>query len=149
MSLTIEPATLPAVLWIAGRLRAEDMRELGISTPEEAELVLYQALEVSTWARVGLIDGVPAIAYGVAPGGRLIEGTPWMLATERIHEVKKQFWGYCRAQVADMLASYPYLTNRVHVGNTVALAWLRRLGFTVDPKPRGLNGQFRKFSKVA
>lgn len=147
MSLTIVPAELPAMLWIANHLRQADRVELGLENTEDLELLLLHSLNISTWCKVGLVDGIPAIAYGVAPSDNLVEGVCWMLATDRIRHVRRRFIRDCGREVEKMLSVYPYIHNHVHVGNAIALRWLRWLGFTFDPKPVGPGEQFLHFWK--
>lgn len=147
MAGTIQTATLADALWVASRLRRADRVELGLEDQDEIDLVLYRAWECSTWAKAVLVDGIPAIIYGVSPTDRMVEGSVWMLATDRIGLIRREFVAQCRGEVEKMLATYPYIHNNVHAGNREALRWLRWLGFTVDPAPTGRNNEFLHFWK--
>lgn len=145
----IQRAEIADVLWVAAHLRQADRVELGTDNADEIDLVLYRAWALSTWCNVVLVDGIPAIVYGVCPGASLVEGSVWMLATERLRHVRREFVERCRAEVDRMLATFPYIHNHVHAGNTRALHWLRWLGFTIDPEPTGRDNQFLHFWKEA
>lgn len=148
-ALTFRPGTPEAVRHIAVHLRQADRDELAITSPgRTAEQILDDALSDSRWCTVAYVDGEPAIAYGVAPTHKLGVGAPWMLATDRLADIERDFVRGCRGEVDLMLRSFSMLTNAVHCDNKLVLRWLRWLGFTVmDRHPFGPGDQLLPFFK--
>jgi hypothetical protein len=89
------------------------------------------------------IDGQVLCVGGVAPvsllGG---EGAPWMLATRLFERNRGALIRVAPSYIARMLAAFPHLLNVVDARNTKAIAWLRRVGFTIlDPIIVGAEGR--------
>lgn len=130
--ITFEPGTPAAVAHIAANLRQADRAELAITDPGASlHDVLAEALRTSRWCTVVRVDGVPAIAYGVAPTADPHIGSPWMLATPRLYRIRRFFARHCRTEVRLMGAHFAALYNRVHRDNACAIRWLEFCGFTV------------------
>lgn len=130
--ISFEPGTREAVAYIAAHLRAADRVELAITDPGKApEAILADALAESRWCTVVRVDGVPAIAYGVAPTTDPHVGSPWMLATDALLRIRRYFLAHCRDEVRLMQMKFPALFNRVHRDNVCAIRWLEYCGFTV------------------
>lgn len=123
------------------------MRALGTTVRE----ALDDGLKRSDWALTGLIDGEPVCMFGVAPVSILNgEGAPWMLGTEQLEQAQVAFLRACRGVVADMERTYPRLMNVVDARNTVAIRWLRWLGFRFDESQYQIGGHaFKVFRKGA
>lgn len=130
--ITFEPGTAEAVAYIAAHLRAADRAELAVTDPgKSAEAILADALADSRWCTVVRVDGLPAIAYGVAPTTDPNIGSPWMLATDALLRIRRYFIAHCREEVRLMWAHFPALYNQVHRDNTCAIRWLEFCGFTI------------------
>lgn len=134
--VTFEPASLDAVQAIAANLRAADVAELAITSPGvPVQTILVDAMVDSRWSTVVRVDGLPTIAYGVAPTADPYIGAPWMLATPGLLKIRRFFVQHCREEVRLMQQVYPVLFNRVHRDNLTAIAWLEFCGFTVKRGP--------------
>lgn len=147
--LTFHPPTRDRVEFIAERLRAADVAELAITHPGQAPGdVLRDAIDSARWAIVAEVDGRPAIVYGVTPTPDPRVGSAWMLATDDLRRVSREFIARCRAEVRLMEQTFLVLFNEVHRENKLALRWLEWLGFTVDrERPTGPNGELFVFWK--
>jgi 2-keto-3-deoxy-L-rhamnonate aldolase RhmA len=148
-ALTVHPATAERVAHVLDHLRDADRREVALSSGKDVREVLLESVALSDWANVAEVDGVPAILYGVAyiaPG----IGAPWMVATDDIRKVRRQFVQACRAEVDVMAAAYPDLRNIVARFNRCSIRWLEWLGFTIH-RSRGVGpgGKFYLFTKGA
>jgi len=137
---------------IAQHMRSADVLEVeasGVWSPEQA---LYNGLISSSKVWTALIGDEPILMFGVVPvsvlGG---VGSPWLLGTDRVLDIKRQFIKECRHYVDEMLKLYPKLTNYTDCRNTVSHRWLAWLGFELeDAFPIGMNNEpFYRFSKKA
>lgn len=150
VKLTFHPATPDRIRYIAEHLRRGDCRELAVTSPgEDVHAILAESARSSRWAVVAAVDGRPAVLYGVAPSGHDPQvGVPWMLATDDLLRIRREFVALCRNEVRLMEQRFAVLANEVHRENRVSIRWLEWLGFTVDrTKPRGPGGQMFAFWK--
>jgi hypothetical protein len=104
---------------------------------------LAGGLRVSTKAWTGLVDGRPCLIGGVCPSSILGGiGVPWLLGTDDISRVRKQFLRQALECRNECLRMYPVLRNNVDQRNTVAIRWLEWLGFDIGPAVElGVNGE--------
>ena len=66
-------------------------------------------------------------------------GVPWLISTVHVERHAKAFLQVCRPEVANMMTRHHGLLNFVDVRNTVAIRWLKWLGFTFEAAiPYGL-----------
>lgn len=134
---------IPAIVASARAADVQEMAALGLTV----ERALQGGMQVSDWSYTGLVDGAPVCMFGVAPRSVLSgEGIPWMLGTNALEAAQVPFLRTCRPVVAAMRDAYPRLANFIDERNTVAMRWLRWLGFRFDDTPVQFNGQtFRVF----
>lgn len=91
--------------------------------------------------------------FGVAPTEDSNFGSPWLLASNLINEVSREFLKRNKAVLTEMSSEYGFLFNYAWSKNVTHLRWLKWLGFTIDyrPIPLGSNGEifygFYKFQK--
>lgn len=123
------PKHIPA---IAAAMREVDRREVWAShghTPEEA---LRTSLAASVLAWTCFVRGVPAFMWGVAVDAEhCATGRPWLLGTDAINAVGRQFLKQSRAYIETMQEPFERLENIVHADNTLSLRWLRWCGFII------------------
>jgi hypothetical protein len=118
---------------LAAHLREADRVELGTRSPAQLRNLLLESVSISRWANVALLDGEVALMYGVAPTRENPRwGVPWLLGTDLMSKVRKQFIRTCRSEVELMHAHFTFLYNRVHDQNALAIRWLIWLGFVID-----------------
>lgn len=117
---------------IAEHMRAADVAEVhaGDHTPLEA---LRLSVERSAMTWCATVDGVPAALFGVAPIGGVLDprGAPWLLGTDAVPASRRALTSLTPRYIAQMLDAFPHLINCVHSRNTVAVAWLKHVGFTL------------------
>jgi hypothetical protein len=120
---------------LAAHLRAQDRAELDAAGWADHLQALEQSVERSRWSQVALIDGEIACVFGCAEYGSLLApvGVPWLLGTDVLPRYRRVLQRWARRYIEAMLQEYPRLFNAVHADNTVAVHWLRRLGFTLHP----------------
>ncbi len=128
---------------IAAKMREADRREVWASQRHRPLEALEASLALSDLAWCALIDGQPALAFGCARLGSLLSttGSPWLLATAKIYQLRTAFLRQSRAYLALMQERYARLENLVHAENRLSLRWLAWLGFTLEKEPRLSNGE--------
>ena len=117
----------------------------GHRTPFQA---LSESLAASNNAKTGLYKGRVVCMYGIAEISILSNiGIPWLLGTDEIEEHSKYFLRQNRYYMNDIKKKYSYLFNFVDARNTVAIRWLKWLGFKVsEAQPFGPDEMpFHKF----
>ena len=142
----IRDATPADVEHVARNLRDADFLELSIAQPEDPRVAVRSCLDYSVWTKVVLVDGVPAVIYGVSPSDVEECGSPWMVGTDDIMKIPHQFVTGSRRELERMQSEFSFLYNQVHCKNKISISWLRWLGFSVDDeRPTGPLNQFFNF----
>lgn len=122
-------------------MREADRAECIAAGQPNLHMVVARGVRSSAWSLTALIDGEVAAIIGVAPlrGSLLTDtGVPWMLGTDLVPRHRRALTRVAPGYIARMLQTYPHLINAVHARNTVAVNWLRRVGFTLAPaEPHG------------
>jgi hypothetical protein len=124
-------------------MREADKVEVMASCGRSPVDALYESVYGSTRCWTGMVDDKPAFIFGVAPlslmGG---VGSPWLLGTDKVLEVKREFLENSKPYVAEMWLLFPTLKNFVDVRNKVSIRWLKWIGFSMlEPIPYGINGE--------
>lgn len=119
--------------YVAEHMRAADVAEIWVGwrhTPAEA---IARSVAVSRDAFTGLADGVPFCVFGVGTATAMGDvGSPWMLGTEALPRHARTFLRGSVAFVGHVRGEYSRLENYVDARNTLALRWLKWLGFTME-----------------
>jgi len=145
----IATATLDDVRHVAANLRGEDYLEVSLVQEDPPDIACVKAMTNSKWCKCMLMDGKPVVIFGVFDSGQAKIGAPWMVSTDDIIKIKKQFVRASVREVQLMNDDFPLLCNMVHRDNLVSQAWLRWLGFTILSDPTGPGEQFYGFFKGA
>lgn len=121
------------VLWLAAHMREEDKQEIAAAAGRTPVLTLLAGYEHSPFIKTMLVDGVPALIFGVAhrPGDGMV-GTVWMLASDylmsrdAVRAIKRtsKYWA------DEMNKLYPILANVADRRNKTHLRWIKFCGFT-------------------
>lgn len=139
------PPSPAAVEWVATRLRRADVDEMALIHGVDAEalgvrLSLIRASVAASragecWAAHDSVSGEPVAVLGVAPTSWIDnEAAPWLLGTNALPRYGRDLVAMGRDAVADWSQRWR-LVNLVDARNTVAVRWLRRVGFDVDAGP--------------
>lgn len=123
-------------------MREADQAEclaLGV-TPEQA---VRDGMACSLWTVAGVADGEVGCIFGLAAKGTLLNpvGVPWMLGTDLVATHRRVLARRAPAYIRRMLRTHPRLENVVHAKNTLAVRWLRRVGFTLRPPVPASGGE--------
>ena len=121
------------------RARAADRDEAWAQTGMGLDRALPFSVERSRTCWTGLMDDQVACLFGVAPTAILTRsGAPWMVATDLLEKHPMVFLRRCRPFMPTVFAGYDYLSNMVDARNTLAIQWLKWLGFTLsEARPEG------------
>jgi hypothetical protein len=128
----IRPATYEDCLNLAPNLRQEDKDEAWVSgryLPEEA---LIECLRVTPNAKVGVVDGEVICMFGVTSALRVDTGMPWMLGSDGIKSVSREFLRRNKEALDEVSVGYTWLNNYVWSKNTTHIRWLKWMGFTIE-----------------
>lgn len=128
--VAVEPAHIDV---LAAALRQQDLDELVAWGYPDAAGAIRSSVESSVWCRTALVDGQVAAITGLGQGGteEAPFGIPWLLGTDLVPRHRRVLARYARDYIPLMLQVYPRLVNHVHARNTVAVQWLRHIGFTL------------------
>ncbi len=85
-------------------------------------------------------DGAAAAMFGVGPHPNSPNGCPWLLGTDAIRTIRRQFFRESKLWAGWMARFYPTLHNVVDVENVDSIDWLKHCGFTVSTEAVFLRG---------
>ena len=128
---------------LAANMREQDVAEVRACGHTDLHAVIADGVKRSTLCWSCFVDGELAAIFGCAPGGTMLDptGVPWLLGTDLIPKHGRIFVRVSPPYIARMLAAFPRLSNAVHAENTVAVRWLRKVGFHLHPAvPVGPHG---------
>lgn len=122
------------VAHVASNLRQADIEEAWAFYGRCPKALVLESFEKSHLCWTGLLDGEPVITFGCCTFD-LFEsnGVPWLVGTSKLEQVPFTFARMSRPFLRLMKARHVRLTNYVDTRNTLAIRWLRWLGFTLDP----------------
>lgn len=131
------------VLTVATNIREQDRREIELITGKPAKSSVMDSWGRSkrTWA--ARVDGRTVAIFGI--GEHNGKGIPWLLGTDDMVKHQRALLVDAQSVVDDMQAAYPTLFNWTHAENTVAIRWLKRLGFKFAPPVQHNNATFLPF----
>jgi hypothetical protein len=120
---------------LVANMRRQDVDECYAAGHTDLHAVVRDGIRRSVRCWTCRTDGHVAAIFGVAPFGGLIgaTGVPWLLGTPEVPRHRRTLARVAKPYIAQMLELYPRLLNAVHAKNTVAVHWLRRTGFKLQP----------------
>lgn len=125
------PATLDDAYDLAPKLRKVDVQEVKDSSGVDPLQALLISVTASSEAySIIAADGEVIGMFGVSPTADPEMGVPWLLCSDRLPEVRKEFIPQSAEWVIEVNKKFPVLFNYVAKDNKVAIRWLRHLGFT-------------------
>jgi len=134
MKVHVRQSTQDDVEYLCDNLRPEDREEVLAShgSTREALQVGFDESE-ECWTITVKDTGEIAGIYGLAKYDDDV-AVPWLLTTPAIKKVWLPFLRGSRKWVEEANQKYPLLTNAVDADYTVAINWLRFVGFTFIKK---------------
>lgn len=131
--LDIRPATREDAAWMGANLRAEDREEVKAATGDDPVAVLLRSLRISRecYCAFWRTSPRPCVIFGVSddpstPG----LGVVWLLATEQIHECRRDVLRLATEWLQRLAREYPAgLHNVADARNHLHLRWCLLTGF--------------------
>lgn len=128
------PARWEDIAALAPTIREQDRTEIwhshGMTPQEGLEFSFDKAVEahsiISDKEEVIGMFGVGEVAPRI--------GVPWLLASDELPKVQRQFLPESLKWVNKVNDQYDLLFNYVYAGNTVSIRWLKWLGFSFIQK---------------
>lgn len=149
VDVVVRAARAGDAAYLAAHMRDQDVAELHAVGERNLLRGVQESIDASTLCWTTEVDSVVATIGGVVPlAGFLGDiGAPWMLGTPAVPRNRRALMRLAPAYIARMQALYPHLVNFVHAENSVAVQWLQRVGFTLQPAvPHGpLGALFHRF----
>lgn len=143
IDVIVQPVTQDDVINLVNNLREADRLEIEATTDEDVLEAVEQTVESSPQvAMAGYANGELVCIFGVATPFILTDqGTPWCLFTPNVEKYRHLFLRQSKPYVELMLEHYKTLFNFVDCRNTLAIRWLKWLGFKFgEPVPYGVQG---------
>ena len=134
MQVLVRQSIQSDVDYLKDNLREEDRDEV-LASHGSTEVALQEGFDDSEecWTITVKDTGEIAGMYGLAKYDDMI-AIPWLLTSPAITKVWIPFLRGSRKWVAESNKKYPLLTNMVDAEYTVAINWLRFVGFTFIKK---------------
>jgi hypothetical protein len=119
---------------LAANMREADRREVFKYSAESPREALLRAIDLSTLARVALVDGRVVAMWGLVAHSLMAGvGSPWCLTSNEVHGNRREFARRSRGYLEELLRVCPRMGVQVDAEYEVACRWLRRLGFSLAP----------------
>lgn len=130
----IVPATKAHIDFIAPIMRQADVNEIWASNRQRPKEGLVLSVLASRDPKAGLVDGIPICMFGVAVPSLIGSdvGHPWLLATDELPKHAKPFLRRSKSYIEEQKRCYNTLFNYVDARNTLAVKWIRWLGFSLQ-----------------
>lgn len=109
-------------------LRDQDQAEMDALGVEDIAGNIEWGIAASDMCWAARVDGKLACIFGVTP-----TGVVWMLGTPKLLEARRTLLRLTPKYLEQMLQNHPRLYNMVHAENSVAIRWLKAIGFTLHP----------------
>ena len=148
----IVKATFEHIEPIAANMREADVLEVWLAGHKTPHQAMQDGFNVSVKAWTIIENGEPIGMFGVSSVSILGNiGVPWLLGTDGMLAIKRQFVRESMQYLDEVMALYPRLVNFVHVGNIQSLRWLMWMGFDFEgPIKAGPDSaEFFRFEKVS
>lgn len=145
----IVPATLLHAAQMAPNMRQPDVDEVWASSHYSPEDALCSSIGNSVDAWTMLFNGQVLCIGGVGQMSLVSNwGAPWLLGVDDIKNHTRAFLRESKAYTDKIRQKYPLLLNFADARNTIALRWLKWLGFEIEPaQPFGIeNMPFHRFT---
>lgn len=134
---------------ISNTMRIADVAEIKAfsgSTPEEAlRSGMYHQNNGGRCITICLPNGLPVGMYGVVPSGEPKVGIVWMLASDNIQPLYRQFLRESAKGIQDLCKEYSLIFNYTDARNEVHHRWIKWAGFTVIKRHEEFGVEKRPF----
>lgn len=129
MTISIRPATLRDMTYIAAHMRAADRREITAVYPATDTEIGRAMHQMSEYAWTAWIDDAPVAAFGMTrdlPG----LGTGWAYGTDRLRRTVPAITRFIRTRMPEMIEiGIRRVEVRTAIDHDISHRWLEALGF--------------------
>lgn len=122
------PSKIEDCLELAPILRKQDVDEVAASHGLNPVTALRLSFKISNECNSIIHEGKVVGMFGYGSDGGTV-AVPWLLASDKIKEISREFLPQSKLWVDKVAEDYDVLVNYVDVRNTVAIRWLKFLGF--------------------
>lgn len=143
-AVTFTQPTADDIDELVANMREQDVAECRAAGHDDLRAIVAEGVHISSMVWTARVDGHLAAIFGCAPYDPQMPGigVPWLLGTPEIPRHRRILARHAAPYIGRMLAAHPHLLNVVHARNTVATAWLRRMGFALQgAAPHGPHGE--------
>lgn len=111
-------------------MREADAKEVWLSSQKTPHDAIHESLAMSLYAWSIMLGDKPIGMFGMGATSVVGDvGVPWLLGTNDMLTIRRQFVRESKAHVEFMLKVFPRLKNFVHVDNAASITWLKYLDF--------------------
>jgi len=130
-AVEVAPPTSADVDELIANMREQDVAEVHAAGHADLRWVVEEGIRISRWSLAVRVDGGLACIMGLAVRGSVLTplGVPWLLGTPLVPKHRRVLARLAPNYIQGMLQIAPRLLNMVHARNTVAVQWLKRMGF--------------------
>ncbi len=135
LAVDIAPPTVADIDELVVNMRDQDVEELRAVGYDDPRVAVERSIAASKLCWTARVGGKLACIFGLSQIGTVLApvGAPWMLGTPLVPQHKRSLARLTPRYIAQMLKAAPDLLNLVHARNTVAVQWLKRMGFRLHP----------------
>lgn len=137
------------VKFIASEMREADVAEIKAFSGKSPEEALRTGLATRAFGgqvkTICLGNGYPVGMYGIVPTDVPGVGVVWMLASERITPLHRQFLRESRQGIDELCKGYRLVFNFTDARNHVHHRWIKWSGFTIIRKHEAFGVEQRPF----
>lgn len=119
---------------VACKLRESDVKEVARATGQTPVQALTTGFEIEGHCWTMLVDDEPEAIFGLAEYGKG-KHRPWFLTSDEPVKHKQEFMRVSIDMVKQFKKLSSFMENYVDAENTVAVEWLKKIGFHVEDKP--------------
>ena len=123
----IVPSDMTDCQEIAENMREQDIIELSLANGYAPLQALVLSYTMSHECNTIMYNDKPIGMFGVVNSGMF--SSPWLLGTDELEKIPVPLVREGKKWVEETNAKHPLLINYVHKDNTVAIQWLKHLGF--------------------
>lgn len=118
---------------IATHLRDQDAAEARANGHADILAALRESAEQSAAVVVATADGEPGCVFGCVSTGTVLapSAVVWMVGTHLVPQHQRVLARLAPRYILAMRERFGRLYNTVHAENTLAVHWLRRMGFVL------------------
>ena len=145
----VREATHADIQLVAQDMRDADVAEVMASSGWTSEQALINGLQTRETGgiikTICLPNDLPVGMFGVVPVGTPEVGAIWMLASNGLQAIHRQFARQCRSEIDQIAEGYRLIFNFTDARNSLHHRWLQWSGFTIIKRHERYGHEQRPF----